>query len=329
MRTFWHKIACVLIALGFSLLIWQLGEVKLADFWARASVKLSGNGFQEVSFFGSDSLPKRFIPGVGKVPDPLLQALESYRLYKTRVEPARLEAFLKLSEHLENSIDPSGRIPQAYDFRKARLAQPWYNSATQAASAVALAARAGYLRSPETFQKARIVFSFLIPGSGSLSSAQSDGSVWYWEYGPDNYSLKGMIQTLLCLHEYHKIVGDTLAAQLFNKGVEALNNKLPELQTKGWLDDKYYLKNQRSEHLELTSLLSDLNAITPDSLFTPAIAGFQKRYNQTLILQLIQRPSFGRIIAFAITWLLIYLISYAFLKPHKPRSIAEENPALQ
>lgn len=329
MKTIWYKIGCVLIAFGFSLLIWQLGEVKLADFWARASVKLSGNGFQEVSFFGSDSLPKRFIPGVGKVPDPLQQALESYRLYKTRVEPDRLETFLKLSENLENSIDPSGRIPQTYDLRKARLVQPWYSSSTQAASAVALAARAGYLRSPDTFQKARIVFSFLIPGSGSLSSAQSDGSIWFWEYGQDNYSIRGMIQTLLSLHEYHKIVGDTLAAQLFNQGVEALNRKLPELQTKGWLDDKYYQKNQRSEHLELTSLLSELNAITSDSLFTLAIAGFQKRYNQTMILQLIQRPRFGRIIAFAITWLLLYLISYAFLKPHKPRSVAEDSPALQ
>jgi hypothetical protein len=86
--------------------------------------------------------------------------------------------------------------------------QPWYNSATQAASAVALAARAGYLRNPDTFQKAKIVFSYLIPDSGTLSSRLPDGSVWFWEFGQENYSMKGMIQTLLSLHEYHRIVGD-------------------------------------------------------------------------------------------------------------------------
>jgi len=324
-----NKLVCLLISLGFSILIWQAGEVKLAVFWAKASVLISGNGFQEVTYVSSDSLLRSYIPGVGKVPDPLLLAEESYRMYKTRIEPERLDAFLKLSEKLENSIDTSGRIPQTYDYKAARLVQPWYNSATQAASAVALAARAGYLRNPDTFQKAKIVFSYLIPDSGTLSSRLPDGSVWFWEFGQENYSMKGMIQTLLSLHEYHRIVGDPLAAELFSSGVKALQKKLPELQTKGWLDDQYHKKNQRSEHWELTNLLYELNAITPDSLFTPALAGFQHRYNQSILLQLTQRPSFGRLFTFALTWLLLYLIAFAFLRPHKPRSNQDDSPALQ
>jgi hypothetical protein len=316
------RLLCLLIGFSFATLIWQVAEIKLADSLAKLSAQIFGHSLQETSFTDSQGIPVICIPGVGKVDDPLPIALEANRLYRTRIEPERLKTFLSLSERLEKNLDINGMIPQPYDFPQAGLKKPWFNAPSQAATLVALANRAGYLRNPETFLKARFLLEQLRPETGSLSSRFPDGGIWFWEFTRDEYSLKGMLQTLLRLKEYNTLVGDSLSAHLISGGIHALEKRLPQLTKKGWLNDRYHYKNKRSEHQELVSLLQKVNEITPDSLFTPTVINLSRSTRQFILWQLIQSPAWGRIIGFLFTWLLLFWIAYLFLKP-RPHKIIE------
>jgi len=315
---------CLLIGFGFATLIWQVAEIKLADTMARLSAQIFGHSLQETSFTDSQGIPVICIPGIGKVNDPLPIALEANRLYRTRVEPERLKSFLSLSERLEKNLDNRGLIPQPYSFPQAGLKEPWFNAPSQAATLVALANRAGYLRNPETFLKARFLLEQLKPENGSLSSLLPEGGIWFWEFGKDEFSLKGMLQTLLSLKEYNSLVGDSLSAQLINGGVLALEKRLPELTRNGWLNDRYHYKNTRSEHQELVTLIQRVNELTPDSLFTPTVNNLSRSTRRFIVWQLMQCPAWGRIIGFLLTWLLLFWIAYLFLKPRPHKTIEPE-----
>lgn len=308
---------CLLLSLCFATAIWQVAEVKLADTLARLSASVFRHSMQETLLVDKDGVPHTCIPGVGMAYDPVPVAKEAVRLYKTRIEPARLQGFLQLSERLEQSLDAQDLIPQLYPLPRAKLIEPWHNAPSQAATMVALANRAGYLRSPQTFGKAQKLLFQLDPENSKLSSVQPEDGIWFWEFGPGEYSLKGMLNTLISLKEYNKLLGDSLSAKLFSRGVSALQKRLPELEQKGWLDDRYHYKNKRSEHLELVSLLGSLNELTPDSLFTSKVQELSRKSNQLVLLQILQRPSVSRIIAFLITWLVLFLIAYLSLKPRK------------
>jgi len=186
---------------------------------------------------------------------------------------------------------------------------------------VALAQRAGNLRSPETFLKARNMLYNLQPEKGSFSFYEKTGGIWFQEFPTEPYSLSGMLKTLINIAEYNKMVDDSLSRKLFQQGVIALQSKLPELAKHNWLDDKYHFKNKRSEHLELVSLLKDVNSATPDSVFTPLIYRYEAKNRQFVLFQLVNRPQPGRILGFLFAWTVLYLVAYLFLKPRKGRKI--------
>jgi len=231
---------------------------------------------------------------------------------------------LNLSNWLIEHRDSTGLVPQPYSFPRAKQKQPWYGASTQAGAMLAIAERSGHLHDPVIFQKARFLLHSLKPGQHGLSSALPDGGLWFWDYGKDAYSLNGMFNTLICLGKYSKMVGDSTATDLFARGVKAVQNQLPELEHKGWLEDKYLGLNPRSEHLELLTLLSKVNEVTPDSVFTPVIQKYQQRNYQFILLQLIQRPRIGRISGFLLMWLVLSLIAYAFLHPRQHREFTPE-----
>ncbi len=328
MRFIKIKLFCLLLSLCFATAIWQVAEVKFADSLAKLSASVFGHSLQETLVKDGSGVPLACIPGLGKVYDPQPIAQEATRLYKTRIETERLKGFLQLSERLEQSLDSRGLIPQPYSLPKAKLKQPWYNAPSQAATLVALANRAGYLRSPQTFAKAQALLAKLSPENSELSSSLPVGGIWFWEFGKNEYSLKGMLNTLISLKEYNTLLNDSLSARLFSQGILALQHKLPELEHKGWLNDRFHQKNKRSEHLELVSLLQSVNQLSSDSLFTTKVQELKGINNKLVLLQMAQQASWGRILAFLLTWLVFYMISYLSLKPHK-HPIAETEPDSQ
>ncbi|MEN6398475.1 MAG: D-glucuronyl C5-epimerase family protein [Candidatus Cloacimonas sp.] len=317
MKKFKYHLLSLFIGLIFAVSIWQAAEPHLADFWGKTCLSIFGTSFMEVSTMDKNGVPMRYYPSAGKVYDPELIASKSSLFYKTRIEETRKNAFLFYGEWLEENLDANGNIPNNFDYLKAGIKKPWFSSASNSATMLALTQRAGYLRSPETFLKARQMLYNLRPEKGSLSFYDKNGGIWFQEFPTEPYSLSGMLKTLINLSEYHKLVDDSLSQNLFQQGVIALQAKLPELAKHNWLDDKYHYKNKRSEHLELTQLLEEVNSATPDSVFTPYIYNYQAKNRQFVLFQLISRPQPGRILGFMFAWAVLYLIAYLFLKPKK------------
>jgi len=304
----------LLISFCFVTVIMQMAELKLADYWGRVCYKLSGYSFMEIDTKDKEGIPMRYYPGLGKVYDPQLIASEASRFYDTRIEPARQQAFLNLSQWLTVNVDSTGFIPQTYNYDAAGMTKPWYSAPTQAISLLAIAKRAGHLRDPVAFMQSRKMLTQL----DRLSSPTGEGGIWFWEFGAGVYSLKGMMNTLISLSKYHKIVGDSLSAKLFKQGTVALAYKLPELTNKGYLEDKYHHRNPRSEHHELVNLLALVNQATPDSIFKPAIIRLRKAEHKFILMQILSSPRFGRIMGFLCTWAVVFAFVYLPLKPRRP-----------
>jgi len=321
MKNLTRHLLPLIIGLVFATVIWQVGETMLADFWSKTCLNIFGSSFVELPTMDKNGIPMRYYPSAGKVYDPELIASQSSRFYKTRIEETRKNAFLLYSKWLEDNLDANGNIPNNYDYPKAGLQKPWYSAASNSATMLALAQRAGNLHNPETFAKARKMLSNLQPEKGNLSFYEKDGGIWFQEFPTEPYSLSGMLKTLVNLAEYQKMVEDSLSQKLFQQGTIALKAKLPQLAKKNLLDDKYHYKNKRLEHIELVSLLEDVNSATPDSVFTPFIQNYKAKSKQFVLCQFFSPFQPGRIIGFLFGWAILYLIAYLFLKPRKDREV--------
>lgn len=305
------------LAIGFifTSMLWQIAEPKIVSSIGKAFYAVTKTSFVEIATADAQGIPMRYYPRVGTVYDPEYVALESIRNYNTRIEPNREKKFLQLSEWLVNQVDSTGLIPQNYDFRDASLLKPWYSAATQSAAMLAIAQRAGFLRDKRLLAISTGMLAKLDPGYGYLSSAETDSTVWFKSY-PD-YAIRGMVQTLLNLYEYDKMVKDPLAKDLFTKGVRMLNYKLGSLENRGYLDDPYMHTGRRLEHQELTSLLEQLNNIAPNRFLASDIERYKKLDKLPVSYQMLDQYAWGRIFCALLGWMLFTFIIHAFLKMPK------------
>ena len=72
----------LVIGLVFATVIWQVGEIMLADFWSKTCISIFGSAFVELPTMDKNGIPMRYYPSAGKVYDPELIAYESSRFYK-------------------------------------------------------------------------------------------------------------------------------------------------------------------------------------------------------------------------------------------------------
>lgn len=305
----------LLIGLLFTSFIWQIAEPEVVEFVGKACYKVTRHSFIEVITHDAAGIPMRYHPGAGTVYDPELVAREASRNYNTRIEPNREQRFLQLSEWLVKQVDSTGLIPQGYDFPPASLKQPWYSASSQSAAMLAIAQRAGFLRNKDLVNTASIMLSRLDPRHGNLSRAETDSTVWFKSY-PD-YALRGMLNTLLNLHEYYKLVGDPLAEDLFQRGVRMLDYKLGSLEVEGYLDDRYTRMGKRQEHRQLTSLLEELNKVIPNPLLSSDIMRYKRLDKNLVVYQILVQFAWGRMLGAILAWLLCALVVYAFLRVPK------------
>ncbi len=305
----------LLIGFLFISFIWQFAEPEIVEFVGKACYTITKRSFIEIDTSDEAGIPMRYYPRVGKVYDPELVAMEASRYYKTRIDPIREQKFLQLSEWLVKQVDATGLIPQTYNFPAASLKQPWYSASTQSAAMLAIAQRAGFLRNRDLLNTARAMLQQLDPQNGNLIRTESDSTLWFKSY-PD-YALRGMINTLLNLHDYYKLVGEPLAEDLFNRGARMLNSKMVMLEGRGYLDDRYTRMGKRQEHRQLVSLLEELNQITQNKSMNTRIARYKRLDKKLVAFQMLDQYVWSRIFGVIFAWMLCSLIIHAFLRVPK------------
>ena len=305
----------LIISFLFTAFIWQIAEPEIVEFVGKTCFKITKHSFIEVATEDAAGIPMRYYPHVGIVYDPEYVAAEASRCYNTRLEPIREQRFLQLSEWLIKHIDSTGMIAQTYDFPPALLKAPWYSAATQSAAMLALAQRAGFQRNAEPLVLAQRMLQQLDPKVGKISRAESDSTIWFISY--PNYSVKGMLNTLLNLHMYYVLVGDPQAKDLFQQGMCLLKNKLNNLEDSGVLSDRYTRIGERKEQRQLTSQLEKLNELSPSHIIRTKIALYKRADKQFVLFQMLSQRAGGRMLRFFIAWVLCSLLIQLFLRVPK------------
>lgn len=118
-----------------------------------------------------------------------------------------------------------------------------------------------------------ILNSFAVnTAEGGTRVVLTDDAWWYCEYpkrdGSSPMVLNGMISILLALHEYHQYSQDSLAKELFDKGVNAVKLKLPEFDNNGnSFYDLQKLPASRDYHRLHIDLLQKLYDVSGEEIF--------------------------------------------------------------
>ena len=236
----------------------------------------------------SDYTRKLLIRGVtGRTYSPLTVShwvLGAYDDWLHTGEREHYELFLRRADWLvENQVVKDGAGWWYYTVRWG----PPYNVRPPWASAMAQGfALSGLMRAYQETGKAayrqtaqRALKSFEVSvEEGGITSADEFGNVFYEEVPsqPPHHVLNGHIFALFGLHDYHRSTQESRAGELFEMGVEALRNRLPDYDAGFW--SKYSLNpdsNWRS-HWNIAApiyqqvhvdLLRFLYKITGDAVF--------------------------------------------------------------
>lgn len=304
------------IALGFifTLVAWQIAEHYITDFFGEISYKLLRSSYMELATTDQTGLTMRYIPGRGKLYDAETIARQASRGYDTRIDPIRMQWFMKGTTWLLQNLDSTFVITQPYDFPPSGDKAPWISASAQSATALAIMKRAGHERNKEMLEKSITILEQLQPEKSGLSIAESDSAYWFVAHPEKPYSLYGMICVLSDLQEIFRITEIPLAGTLYLKGMRSLVSHLPELESNGYLNDKYLYLPHRSEHRKLYTMLNSLSAGYPDPQLSAMLKGYHRRHSNFILQQMIANPSPRRFTGFILVWLLIAFIAYLFLR---------------
>lgn len=304
----------ILLSLLFITAIWQISERQLSDLLGNLCYKLFKSSFTEQPTWDDKGIAMRYIPGIGKVYDVELIARQASRGYDTHVDPIRLSWFMKGTDWLSAHLDSTAVIYQPYDYPPAQDQAPWLSASAQSSATLAMLKRAGFERDKALLAKGIMILRKLEPTSGQFTLSQPDSSLWFVSHRADPYSLYGMISTLSDLNEIHSLLKDPITNELYQKGMRSLTARLPQLAPRGYLHDNYLYQGRRSQHYRLSKMLSALSATYPDPAFSALVKDYARRQNSFVLWQLVQNPSLARWVSFFLSWLILALIIYLFLR---------------
>lgn len=306
--------ASLLLSLLFITAVWQISERQLSDIIGNLCYKLFKSSFTEQATWDDQGIAMRYIPGLGKVYDVELIARQASRGYDTRIDPTRLSWFMKGSDWLSAHLDSTAVIYQKYDFPPARDKAPWLSASAQSAATLAMLKRAGFERDRAMLARGIMMLRKLQPPNQLFALSQPDSALWFVSHREDPYSLYGMICTLSDLNEIHSLLKDPITASLFQQGMRSLAVQLPRLAPKGYLHDKYLYQGRRAQHYRLGKMLSDLAAAYADPAFSAQVKTYTRRQNSFVLWQLVSDPSPLRLVSFVLSWLVLALIIYLFMR---------------
>ena len=308
----------------FTLLAWQIAEHYIGDLFAKIAYKTLHISYSEQLGADRDGLAMRYLPGLGKVYDTELIARQASRGYDTRIDAERMKWFIQGTDWLLAHLDSTNIVLQTEDFPPAGDKAPWPSASAQSATALAIMKRAGYDRNKELLARSISILRQLDLQLNDLALAESDSAYWFVSHRTHPYSLHGMLCVLGDLQEIYQITELPLAGSLYLKGMRSLTRHLPELETNGYLNDKFLYMNLRSEHRKLYQMLNNLSAGYSDPQLAERIRAYHRRHSSFVLLQMFANASWGRFAGFVMVWLLIAAIAYLFLRRPLKNFTSEE-----
>ncbi len=299
----------ILIALVFTCLIWQFGEVKIQGLGEELVQKVSGKPVNQVQKYDAQGVPYQLYRVHGPRYNPLFIAREAQSL-SSKPDQISKTQFRMLSDWLlAHSVTRDSMLVcyYSFDLPDQKLKAPWPSALSQAVMLNVFRNRAVMDRDPVWVHHTVDIFRSLYPDSGiKVSSRIAPGQIWWWEYpGPKpDYVLNGMISVLFELWDYHLATGDTKAAELFEQGYQAVLQKLPEFDNHGY--SRYRIGGEmagRVYHQKHIEQLKRLNAIKSDPILIKYYKSWKLHDNLPLPWQFLFNPRFWRILGFMLTWL--------------------------
>lgn len=311
-------IFAAIISLLFVSVIWQFAETKIILLLEQASTKMLGKPVNQITVLDDEGIPMQLYHDGQKHYNPLFIARAAQKANLHRRLTDESEDFIKLSNWLLNHLSESDSTCLAlYDFDYPKYGQkaPWSSALTQAVLMNVLAARAGMQRDLKIYDKAKRSLYSLSPQVAGLTYVLSDSSYWYMEYpaAEPYFVLNGMLSCLIELHAYHELTGDPLAQNLFDKGFNALIQKLPEFDYHGY---SYYdlkgNKASRAYHQTHIKQLTKLLELRNNNLILHYRNRWQKADSYPVLWQMLLNPRPKRVLVFILAFaglaVLIYLL---------------------
>ena len=177
---------------------------------------------------------------------------------------------------VDNAVKYDNYTIWEYDYVFAlryNMTPPWRSGMAQGQGIQALTKAYNITKDEKYLNVARTSLNsfFVEVENGGITHKENNGW-WYEEYADENGSnpriLNGMMWAMLGIYEYYELTEDENAKFLFDKGVIALKNHLPEYDTGNW---SYYdamgnPAEKFSHHVHVTQL-NMLYDITKEPIF--------------------------------------------------------------
>jgi len=168
-------------------------------------------------------------------------ALGNYEAWKEKKDPQSYREFIKHANWLRDNIkikNSFGVWEYKFDWEPYGLKKPWVSAMAQGQGISVLLRAYKETEEQEYLRVAEMVLkSFQVPvKEGGVSYTDKEGFTWYEEYpsNPPSHVLNGFIFSLFGLYDFYKVTGSNEALELFNKGVETLENHLYLYDTGWW-----------------------------------------------------------------------------------------------
>ena len=262
--------------------------------------------------------------------NPLFVASRANQLYDQLPDPEAQQSFIRLCDWLmENSMERDGALwlPYGFEYPLFGMKVPWYSALAQAEAMTACARRWKHSNDPIWLQRSQAFARSLQPPSEltitmSINNMEDPGfqrqdGLWFMEYPGDMapYVLNGHAAVLLELHRTHQLTSDPKLTILFERGFQGLTEALPRFDRKGF--SLYSAEGElagRAYHQKHLTQLRQLLAIQSH----PTLEQYLKRWTKSdrlpVLIQLVYNPRPRRILAFALSLMLIWLLCAALAR---------------
>jgi hypothetical protein len=206
------------------------------EWWRTGPLLTSG---QRTGFAGSE-LIWQYYPGQGLQIQWLGTFGKLNSLVKTKSTRTNAQASRMTDEILSLASERAGGIAWEYLFTFGGGSPPWVSSLSQGTGLQALARAAVKLgRQADILPVTARALSIFrtAPPEGVRVAAKSgwDGPHYLqYSFAPGLYILNGFTQSIVGLHDYAELTGDTTARSLYDDGQRELAREVPEYDTGAW-----------------------------------------------------------------------------------------------
>jgi hypothetical protein len=201
------------------------------------------------------------------------KALDYYMDYLESGNETARKLLLNVANWIVNNSKNYGNyslLKYEFPYHDYKLEPGWHSAIAQGRAIEALISAHNITNDERYVDTAKMLLNsfFIEVKVGGVTHKSKDNGWWYEEYPSRNEGaqnprvLNGMMATLLSIHKYFEYTRDPDAKQLFDKGIIALENNLPQYDNNGY---SYYdilgndaKPNYHQLHIEYLGFLYDI-----------------------------------------------------------------------